>query len=204
MTRTFMEYESEQYYKKSPEQVALTDYAGKKGFLNILKKLTNNNGDISIIEGMDKIKHKLNNFIPKFNCYCSNPAEYFSLQRIVEKRYNLYLREEVFGLDSILIDTKDLRCEKHSKDRNLMNNRTTLYPIKFNILEQFSEDPRWARKKVNDALLHLAGFNGKPKTKENCDNFLHNLSIREDIREYKKPSRVYVDAENKSIQLYLL
>ena len=142
MTRTFMEYESEQYYKKSPEQVALTDYAGKKGFLNILKKLTNNNGDISIIEGMDKIKHKLNNFIPKFNCYCSNPAEYFSLQRIVEKRYNLYLREEV--------------------------------------------------------------FNGKPKTKENCDNFLHNLSIREDIREYKKPSRVYVDAENKSIQLYLL
>ncbi len=167
-------FKSGEYAGNSIEQVALSDYLHLKNMLSYRKGSKD-----SLTKNIEDIIFKLNNFVSKAKCHCDKPAEYFPLEVKCENKYNPYLQKEVFVPENVNINFGDARCPEHSKTSNLINSNALLYNIKFDVLENFSEEPKWVKDKINDALLYLSGFNGKSKTKKNCEEFIKNLELKE-------------------------
>lgn len=165
------------YTGNSIEQVALSDYLHLKDMLSYRKGSKD-----FLTKNLDEIIFKLNNFVSKAECYCDKSAEYFPLEIKYENKYNPYLQKEVFAPENVDINFGDVRCHEHLETFNLINSNASLYKIKFDVLENFSREPKWVKDKINNALLHLSGFNGKSKTKKNCEEFIKNLELEEQIR----------------------
>jgi len=167
---TYIFGEKSKYAKKSIEQVALADYLG------LMDLLKNKSSEEDLKKNILDISEKLNNFIPISQCKaCGKDSEYFPMYLTRRQFENPYNGKVSMIPDEVCRDLNDLRCGEHSK--NPLQRGLNYFPIRFDILESYSREPKWVLGKINEILLTLSGFSGS-KTQKNCEYFFENLKLR--------------------------